>query len=151
MPVSSMTYYPDGSAYAYALPFVISSVTNVGWLSALSPDFPKGSVSDDFKEALRWACCALSTNQMRGFHVCELCERDAPSIECKGAVSSRRILGSSEIWIESGDKIFAAPDLIFHYVTNHSYCPPKDFIEAVVAAFRLRWETARGPTYRHLR
>jgi len=28
-------------------------------------------------------------------------------------------------------KVYAAPNLIFHYIMEHDYTPPKEFIEAV--------------------
>ncbi len=41
-------------------------------------------------------------------------------------------LGSAEIWVIANDgKIFACPDLILHYIVDHNYLPPEEFIEAV--------------------
>jgi len=28
--------------------------------------------------------------------------------------------------------VYAAPDLIYHYVVEHHYCPPDEFIQAVL-------------------
>jgi hypothetical protein len=41
-------------------------------------------------------------------------------------------LGSAEIRLASqGGAIFAAPDLICHYVAIHGYCPPDEFLAAL--------------------
>jgi hypothetical protein len=43
-------------------------------------------------------------------------------------------LGSAEIRVPgSGGRIYAAPDLIYHYVEAHGYRPPDEFVEAVMA------------------
>ena len=43
-------------------------------------------------------------------------------------------LGHAEVWVPSPDQrlTYAAPDLIWHYVTAHGYLPPKEFQEAVL-------------------
>ncbi|MEM8860255.1 MAG: hypothetical protein AAGD96_18155 [Chloroflexota bacterium] len=41
-------------------------------------------------------------------------------------------LGGAEIRVIGQDDIFAAPDLIYHYVADHHYLPPAEFIEAVL-------------------
>ena len=41
-------------------------------------------------------------------------------------------LGSREIHIKAVDgTIFKAPDLVYHYVKEHGYCPPEAFIRAI--------------------
>jgi hypothetical protein len=46
------------------------------------------------------------------------------------------LLGSAEIWVPALGQavIYAAPDLIYHYVKEHRYLPPADFINAVLSA-----------------
>lgn len=42
-------------------------------------------------------------------------------------------LGSAEIRVKAKDgRIYAAPNLIYHYVAEHDYDPPKEFIEALL-------------------
>jgi hypothetical protein len=42
-------------------------------------------------------------------------------------------LGTAEIRVASDDGIcFAAPTLIYHYVAEHGYRPPEQFVEAVL-------------------
>ena len=47
--------------------------------------------------------------------------------------SEKLVLGSQEIRILGSDGIiYAAPNLIYHYVVDHNYLPPKEFIEALI-------------------
>lgn len=68
-----------------------------------------------------------------GFHKCEFC--DDQSFE--GMKVSRHgretRLGSAEITVKGkGGRIYAAPNLIYHYVAAHDYDPPKEFVEALL-------------------
>jgi hypothetical protein len=41
-------------------------------------------------------------------------------------------LGSAELWVPASDgSIFAAPNMIVHYVEMHGYLPPPAFVLAV--------------------
>lgn len=54
-------------------------------------------------------------------------------------------LGSAELWIPSLDNtlIFAAPDMIIHYVETHQYRPPECYQQAAIrAANKLCWDAA---------
>ena len=54
-------------------------------------------------------------------------------------------LGAAELWLPNSDKsmIFAAPDLIIHYIETHRYCPPSLFREAVIQeSGNLDWDAA---------
>ena len=64
-------------------------------------------------------------NQMRGFHYCELCDQEEIVIASAGR---RRLLGSAEIWVTGPDGVvYAAPDLVIHYIREHEYLPPTQF------------------------
>lgn len=41
-------------------------------------------------------------------------------------------LGRGEIRVMGDETIYAAPDLIIHYIQNHQYLPPEPFIDAVM-------------------
>jgi hypothetical protein len=44
-------------------------------------------------------------------------------------------LGSGEFRITSSNgATFVAPDLIVHYIADHAYLPPQEFLEAVLEA-----------------
>ncbi|HTW24902.1 MAG TPA: hypothetical protein VMD78_14950 [Candidatus Baltobacteraceae bacterium] len=50
-------------------------------------------------------------------------------VEVEGRVFK---LGSAEIHVKAPDgRTFAAPDLIYHYVAQHGYKPPLEFIDVV--------------------
>lgn len=78
-------------------------------------------------------------NQMRGIHECNICRthrwpllplNQTPSLELKGELF---YLGNWEIWLPGRDDIvYASPALIIHYVTEHQYRPPPEFILAVM-------------------
>ena len=101
----------------------------VGWLQRRQP-FPTGPVPDEFAEALLAFCFPEHTVcATRATHPCPLCgERVAP-IERDGQMTRP---GTGEIRVLGAEDIFAAPDLIHHYVTAHDYQPPQVFIEAVL-------------------
>jgi len=54
-----------------------------------------------------------------------------------GLGEDKLFLGMAEIRVfaKSG-KIYAAPNLIYHYVKDHSYAPPDPFVEAVLTTSR---------------
>ncbi|AKF06695.1 hypothetical protein DB32_003844 [Sandaracinus amylolyticus] len=71
----------------------------------------------------------MIVNSTRGLHDCELCARPENTFFKRDA---GLLLGSGEIRVFSpeGD-VFAAPNLIYHYVNDHKYRPPLQFIRAV--------------------
>jgi hypothetical protein len=53
----------------------------------------------------------------------------------RGARVPRLYLGSAEIRVFGPrGKIYAAPNLLFHYVTAHHYKPPNEFVQALALA-----------------
>lgn len=101
----------------------------VGWLGRYEP-YPKGVVPDGFLDLLKSLAFGTRTRQTRGIHVCEHCSDGYVEIEQDSDVMT---LGSAEIWIPANDKkVFAAPNLIIHYVRDHGYLPPPEFIHAVM-------------------
>jgi hypothetical protein len=124
-----MAHFPDLSDYAYwAAPSSSVREKNVGWLAACVP-FAQAPANKELL-GLLWSFCKLSVNQTRGFHLCEFCSAGSPTAaEHEG---ESLLLGSAEIRVfaRSGD-VFAAPNLIFHYVAAHSYRPPECFLAAL--------------------
>ncbi len=59
---------------------------------------------------------------------CPLCNEPV-SVEIDG--ESVR-LGSAEIRVLGDDGIYAAPDLLPHYIEAHGYQPPDEFVDAVI-------------------
>jgi hypothetical protein len=85
---------------------------------------------------------------MRGYHICEFCPtslwaardlasalegfRDSDRLRLAGRNGEELLLGSAEIRVFGKDGlIYAAPNLIYHYVAVHHYKAPDEFLEAV--------------------
>ena len=157
-------YYPDLTPYSYCFRALqtgrcFSDVLNVGWL-ALPNEYTKGDVPEQFLPKLFVLLTRLLTRQTRGCHHCQYCpgppdppeeteEWTVVKLPGGGTMAFPRQkaalrdgkgawLGSAQIWVPSveGDVIYAAPTLIYHYVEAHRYCPPREFIDAVLA-FRV--------------
>lgn len=135
-----MAYYEDLTPYVYFARQEPSGLVslNVGWLSSAEP-FAKGETSLEFKEKLFQFCLdEYVVHIARGFHVCELCG-DISSEQWHSEGQSR--YGEKTHWLNIGDGeirvigksvIYAAPTLIYHYVVEHQYKPPDEFMEAVL-------------------
>jgi hypothetical protein len=125
----------DLERYRHGVPHELRDVVSIGWLSRVS-EYPIGDVSPDFLHRLEALLASNRVNQMRGYHTCEFCSQ-APLIH--RLPSGREIiLGSAEIWVPAADwsVVYAAPDMVYHYVARHRYLPPGGFLEAVAAAPR---------------
>ncbi|MES4903581.1 MULTISPECIES: hypothetical protein [unclassified Streptomyces] len=132
-----MTHYADLSPYAYPAGSVPEGVeaVNVGWLEP-GEEFPRGAVPEQFVHALALLCRDDPQMMMRGWHRCGL---PHPGGEVAYPVvihvgQDRVPLGDAEVRVVGRDgRWLVAPNLVHHYVTAHSYRPPEEFIEAVMA------------------
>ena len=119
----------------------------VGFLSR-KYQFNKGKTPPKFAEKLLRFCHPSKT-------VCQTHgKRKSPfdgkhiEVEFDGSVFT---LGGAEIRILGEQEIYAAPDLIYHYVVDHEYQPPDEFVQAVLkgpnpdsAEFRALINTLRS-------
>jgi hypothetical protein len=116
-----MSFFPDmGCEAAIAAG---NHVRAIGWLH---PDHPytKGEVPSEFLSRLK-QFTALSNESAEalwfgaagGFHTCEF---------CGGA------LGVANFGVPRGELLFVAPEMIVHYIEDHGYQPPKEFMESVI-------------------
>ena len=122
-------YYPDFTPYCYFEGQREPNLLNVGWLE--TPHlFPKKKASEELLDAL-FEKCLHTVNQTRGFHRCQFC--DAPTFGIKVSRNGQSVgLGSAEIRVKAKDgRGYAAPNLIYHYVSEHDYDPPKEFVAAL--------------------
>src|SRR5262245_50176006 len=111
-----MAYFPDLSPYTY-FPGE-TDLFNIGWLDSSKP-FLAGETSEEFRSKLK-LLIDDPVMQTRGHHFCPVSrEKQQPA-------------GSAEIRVRGWGKDYAAPELIYHYVVEHGYKPPEEFIEAVV-------------------
>ena len=126
-------YYEDLSLYSYRKNTNETSY-NIGWLgrdysNGKYPDYSKGEVSEQFVDKL-WEYLKYQVNICRGLHDCELCTNEAHILEHKG---ERIKVGYYEMRVFSKTgKVYAAPSMILHYIKEHNYKPPKEFIDAVM-------------------
>ena len=101
----------------------------VGWLSIAQP-FNEAEPEPEFLSRLK-ECVSFDTMQYRydpltcaahsffGLHICELCNS---------------IRGSGSLFLPGEKVIYIAPQMVYHYVKDHHYVPPDDFVAAVVNA-----------------
>jgi hypothetical protein len=129
-----MTHFDDGTPYTYAhcLQGPTTPVLNIGWLDR-SREFPVGTTSAEFRDKLAWLCLRKQVLPARGIHACNICpavKNGFHSIEIDGR---KHELGSAEIRVAGSQVQYAAPNLILHYVVDHRYLPPEDFVASVIA------------------
>jgi hypothetical protein len=126
-----MAYFPDLSRYTYRKRDEECAEYNIAWLDR-DQDYPKGDVSSVFLDRL-WRFCSLRVSLSRGFHFCNLCSSGTGSEGLVTHNSETLVLGTAEIRVFGcAGRVYAAPDLIFHYVKAHAYKPPEEFIHAVL-------------------
>jgi hypothetical protein len=132
-------YFEDLSPYQYGLKTPARNVLNIGWLEKSKP-FAQGPTGQPFLDQLTSWFKIARPEQWRGLHDCDFCdpedlENRRPRITLG---DEKTYLSCWEIWIPgNNDKIFAAPGLILHYVSQHQYNPPREFINAVMDSYRM--------------
>ena len=152
--------YPDLSPYEYSALNSPAELLNVGWLDSGNP-FPSGVVPAKFVDQLVWLTVNFTTNLYRGWHDCAFCDCHNLSpldqdwigeglTKREGRVSlgphrhfgphfliageMAHLIGHGSVFVMSlcANRCFVAPDLLIHYVDEHDYLPPEEFIEAVM-------------------
>jgi hypothetical protein len=92
----------------------------------LSSDQPfnTGTVPADFLVRLKQfvdqsgeSADALWFGGFGGYHTCELCDRAH---------------GSANFGVPDKGLLFVVPEMVVHYIVEHEYLPPADFIKAVM-------------------
>lgn len=120
-------YYPDLSPIPHTMHRSVLSGKAVGWLSCEYP-YPKGKTPLNFLERLLPFCCSPPVVYC-GYHDCDFCDGSGTSVK---SGDKRYLLGSGDILVFGPDEIYLAPNLIYHYVADHDYLPPAEFISAVL-------------------
>ena len=126
-----MTYFADLTPYTYLSRQGTNNEVNIGWLDRSHP-FQHGQVPDRVLAEI-FLLCKDPVNRTRGWHYCELCPRSdlQPFRAARDGIEIG--LGSAEIRVPSGSGVvFACPNLIYHYIRDHSYQPPQEFIDALL-------------------
>ncbi|GEM_PF-3208049 len=126
-------YFPDLSPYSYGKGIVEVGVYNVGWLSS-ARDYPQGPCPEGFLARIDQRAQS-PVNLFRGSHLCEFCP--PPETEIRNGMEIIKPLtermGDGEIRVVGRDgAVYAAPVMIAHYIREHGYLPPRQFIDAVL-------------------
>jgi len=142
-----MTYFADLTPYSY-IQEDEKNLLNIGWLDSRHK-YRKGTVTQEFIEKLAWQCVNAPANRTPGIHQCSLCPKMTFGYHMISLEREKHILGSAEIHIKGKDAVYAAPDLLLHYVLDHKYLPPDDFITGVMMIESGlpfdNWSLTRGP------
>jgi len=101
----------------------------VGWLD--DGDYLHGEVPAHFLVKLAELISREPVNQMRHIDPCPICGEEGIRASNAG---TELFLGTAEVWVPSpeGIHVYAAPDLVWHFVDQHGYLPPHGFVEAVM-------------------
>lgn len=83
--------------------------------------------------SLTWAIFSDGT---RGYHSCTFCGEFLPQVKWKRRKFS--VHGHGHYLVQLGQVVFMAPALLLHYILEHQYRPPEEFLEAVIKGSSLR-------------
>ena len=122
-------YHADLDKYSYFRPKIPEGFA-IGWLDK-EHSYNQGEVPSNFLDRL-WNFCYDPPVFFLGFHECPFC--DNPPFGLPASHNGQEItLGSGDMWVFGNNgRYYVAPNLIYHYVAAHHYCPPEEFIEAVM-------------------
>jgi len=109
-------YYNDLSKYTYGNRRTkYDNHVNIGWLDDKN-DYSTGIFPEKI-ELLKKLKTIRPSNGTKGSHTCQICGKR---------------LGSSEYIIKGDNIYYHTPDSISHYIIEHDYKPPQEFIDAVM-------------------
>ncbi|MCJ7714960.1 MAG: hypothetical protein MUO54_00365 [Anaerolineales bacterium] len=153
MKIEDLTLLPTGhspSPYTFPVPYKMEGIWGygvlqdelilcaVGWLGDTVPT--TGVTPSECTDRL-WDVYQpkyVISDGTRGWHNCEMCEGDedwypggkiGPQVKWQG--QEQRIYGHGHFLIHYQDHVFISPALILHYILDHGYKPPDEFIEGV--------------------
>ena len=105
----------------------------VGWLHP-QHSYTRGTAPSDFVTRLalfssNWGKSieALNWGVAMGFHECEFCTKPLASRKFGSDVAS------GTFGVPAAERIYYCPEMIWHYVAEHEYLPPAEFVAAVMA------------------
>jgi len=130
-----MTFFRDLSQFRYDDRPELQSAVNVGWLSPLRY-CPTGRTTPEFRDKL-FELCAEPQVRHCGCHPCllGLCKFRPRFFGIAASLKGRDAsLGCGIIVVRGTADTYVAPNLIYHYVTQHWYRPPRGFIDAVLTS-----------------
>jgi hypothetical protein len=116
-----MSYFPDMGCES-----LVASGDHIRAIGWLHPDYTytKGEVPAQFLARLKAfvsrsgdSAEALYFGAFGGFHTCEFCGQAH---------------GIGNFGVPSGDLLFVAPEMVVHYIEQHDYRPPDEFVAAML-------------------
>jgi len=131
-----------------------SALLAVGWLGSSVKS--TGPVPEDAVDALleAYESKAVFSDGTAGWHDCELCPGPeawysdgevGPVIRWRGR--QVRLYGHGHHLLRRGTITYMVPALILHYILDHGYRPPQEFLEAAMAGKFLRAEHLTWEAY----
>ena len=93
-----------------------NEMVSVGWLDSFHA-FPTGRTSPPFRWRLR-TLAIHPLNPSKGSHACDFCGK---------------AWGGGAFVFEGPSRSYFCPEMITHYVDEHDYLPPAEFVEAVMS------------------
>ena len=132
-----MTYYADFSLYDF-IEYEEPEGLTIGWLED-GFDYNIDEVSEeDLANIIDLG--SLRQRRSQGWHSCTLCQEYTEHSVTSARANVDYRLGHAEIRAVSDDgALYVAPNLIIHYIVDHLYGPPVEFIDAVRSEVRRRW------------
>lgn len=125
----SWTWHLDPEESAFADPEI-----NVGWLDE-EHAFPRSEPDARLVSGLEGACRATRYHLTRGYQECPCCGY---------GYGLDSVFGKAEIRVQGTGVVYAAPSLISHYVKEHEYAPPEEFVRWVIQSQGKQARPAKG-------
>ncbi|MDJ0756123.1 MAG: hypothetical protein QNJ45_21520 [Ardenticatenaceae bacterium] len=123
-------HYPDLSPYPSEIDEVLGlQPLAVGWLHRRK-SFAKKKSDPRFVARLSQFC--RPDNHAFPFRPPLRCALENHAVDPLQIDGEHFAVGGGEIRVIGHEEIFAAPDLILHYVVVHQYQPPPEFVSAVM-------------------
>lgn len=134
-----MAHQQDLEPCTYGFPRAGRSLLAVGWL-ARGHVFTRGRCEPSFAARLRELLKdAWAPVDFCGPHFCDLC----PTASTHSGVAN--------LFVPSETAVFVAPELVVHYIEEHAYQPPAEFVAAVMACPPMNSEAFHSAIARHYR
>jgi hypothetical protein len=110
----------------------------VGWLDNCVP--VTGQIPDECITALFIANVhnTIISDGTLGWHDCELCSKNGPVIHWQDQQHPLRGQGHHLVRIENS--VYMCPELILHYILDHNYKPPDEFLKALIHGSFLTYD-----------
>jgi len=138
-----MTYFKDLTFFRYSdatwafnegIPYIF---LNIGWLDSEHPYTTGEPREKDLLTYVLSRHCEFPVNMCRGTHRCHFCQFPP---DCYKAVPEPLMhhgkqinVGNGEIFIRGmNNLVYVAPTMIYHYIRDHNYNPPEEFVDAVL-------------------